>query len=737
MIKTPELDINRLTLSLPPKQEQRYQTEDFRNSLRIFRFSFLSVTVLYGLFGILDTLMVPQYQSLFFSIRFLVVVPFLLAVLGLSYYRVFLRIRQGALFASFLVAGFGIVVMIVMAPGNIPYYGGLMLIFSAGYFFIKLRFIYAAIAGWIIVLGFNIAMVLFSEISTADLISVNFFYVSANLLNMFAAYYIEYFHRRNYCLAVQLDKKTMELQGSNLYLEAEIKARTHALTVSEKRYRQLVEEIQDVIFSLDAEGNFTYISPALERHTGFSSIDFLGKHIASIVIPDDEPVVMGGLVQLQTGDFYDGDFRIRSASGEVLWARSSVRKIVGASGLVEYRGIAHNITERKKVEIELIQAKERAEESDRLKSSFLANMSHEIRTPMNGIMGFISLLQDSELTGEEKAEYARIVKKSGDRLLNTIHDIIDLSKIEAGLAPVVLSEVNIHEITEKLQASFLPEAGEKGLKLVLHNEVTHSKAVKKTDKEKLNAVLTNLIKNSLKYTLKGTVEWGCRDLNDRIVFFVKDTGIGIHESKIHKIFDRFIQADYSNNRIFEGSGLGLSISKAYVEMLGGTIGVESREGVGTVFSFHIPAQGMSKKMEYEAPVMEERAGTDQSSLHILVSEDDEVNYNYIRILLTRAGHRLSHAADGLQAVELCRQGPPFDLILMDIRLPEMDGFQATREIRKFNPTIPIIALTAYTFSDDQSLALQAGCNDFLPKPMKREDLFNAISRNCIIRHSNT
>ncbi len=554
---------------------------------------------------------------------------------------------------------------------------------------------------------------------------------------MFAAYYIEYFHRRNYCLSIQLDKKTMELQGSNLYLEEEIKARTRALTVSEKRYRQLVEEIQDVIFSLDAAGNFTYISPALERHTGFSGGDFLGKHIASIVIPDDESVVMGGLMQLQTGDFFDGDFRIRSRTGEELWARSSVRKIEGNSGLVEYRGIAQNITERKKVEIELVNAKERAEESDRLKSSFLANMSHEIRTPMNGILGFISLLQDSELTGEEKAEYARIVRKSGDRLLNTIHDIIDISKIESGLSPVVLSEVNLNEITKKLHASFLPEAEGKGLKLVLNGELKLTRAVQKTDKEKLNAILTNLIKNSLKYTMQGTVEWGCRDQNDRIVFFVKDTGIGIPESKIQKVFDRFVQADYSHTRVFEGSGLGLSISKAYVEMLGGAIQVESHEGVGTLFTFHIPATGTGSRMDYHTPEVEERPGINQKSLNILVTEDDEVNYNYIKIILTRAGHKLTHAVTGNQAVELCLQYPSFDLILMDIRLPEMDGFEATREIRKFNPDVPIIALTAYAFSDDRNLSLQAGCNDFLPKPMKKEDLINAISRNCIIRHSNT
>jgi signal transduction histidine kinase len=236
----------------------------------------------------------------------------------------------------------------------------------------------------------------------------------------------------------------------------------------------------------------------------------------------------------------------------------------------------------------LINAKERAEESDKLKTAFLANMNHEIRTPMNNIIGFISLLEDSDLTSETKNEYMNVIKKSGERLLNTIHRIIDLSKIETGQTQVCMDDLNLIELLDSLYTSFKPKVEAKGLTLNRAFRVSDEQAFIKTDRNKLYTIMSNLIENALKYTKSGYVEYGCSIEADLVQFYVKDSGIGISECKRKIIFSSFVQADVSRSRSYEGSGLGLSISKAYIEMLGGKIWVNSKENVGSIFSFQIP-----------------------------------------------------------------------------------------------------------------------------------------------------
>ncbi|MCX6277290.1 MAG: response regulator [Bacteroidetes bacterium] len=384
---------------------------------------------------------------------------------------------------------------------------------------------------------------------------------------------------------------------------------------------------------------------------------------------------------------------------------------------------------RKKNQDELIAAKVRAEESDRLKSAFLATMSHEIRTPMNGILGFISLLQEPDLTGEEKDEYVQIVKKSGDRLLTTIHDIIDISKIESGQMPVSLTDVNINEIAMILHSFFKREAEAKGLQLLFTGSMPENQSTIKSDRDKLNSILTNLIKNAIKFTHKGCVEFGYSRQGEFIEFYVKDTGIGIPEYQRHAIFERFVQANISHSRLYEGSGLGLAITKAYIEMLGGKIWIESVEGHGSTFYFLIPYTNLTKTAESYSPASPVPPKSDQRPLKILITEDDQVNYYFLRVILTKAGHTLIHTVTGGEAVEICRKNSDIDLVIMDIRLPDMDGYEATREIRKFNSDIPIIALTAYAIEGDREKALDAGCNDYLSKPVKKDTLIATLNKH--------
>jgi signal transduction histidine kinase len=259
------------------------------------------------------------------------------------------------------------------------------------------------------------------------------------------------------------------------------------------------------------------------------------------------------------------------------------------------RELENRVAALKQAEEELVNSKEKAEESDRLKSAFLANMSHEIRTPMNGILGFADLLKEPDLSGEQQQKYIRIIEKSGNRMLNIINDIIDISKIEAGLMNLEITESNINEQTEYIYTFFKPEIEAKGISLSNKNTLPGVEAIIKTDREKLFAILTNLVKNAIKYTYKGLIEFGYVKKGEFLEFFVKDTGIGIQEDRQEAIFERFIQVDISKKQAYQGAGLGLSISKAYVEMLGGTIWVDSGEGVGSTFYFTIPYQVESKK----------------------------------------------------------------------------------------------------------------------------------------------
>ncbi|MEI7981873.1 MAG: response regulator, partial [Bacteroidota bacterium] len=383
---------------------------------------------------------------------------------------------------------------------------------------------------------------------------------------------------------------------------------------------------------------------------------------------------------------------------------------------------------RKKNQDELIAAKEKAVESDRLKSAFLANMSHEIRTPMNGILGFITLLQEPDLKEDEKDEYFRIVRKSGDRLLNTLHDIIDISKIESGQMPVITVDFNINELCRNLQAFFKQEAETKGLQLFFNGGLPEREATINTDKDKLQSILSNLIKNAVKYTDQGFAEFGCSSRGEWLTFYVKDTGIGIPVNKRKAIFERFVQADISHSRLYEGSGLGLSISKAYVEMLAGELWVESEDGKGSTFYFQIPCIRTGNEPGIPVPetILPVKAG--DNPLTIVVTEDDPVNFNFFNVILKKAGHTVLHAGTGAEALEFCRQTPGIDIILMDIKLPDMDGYEVTQEIRKFNTGIPIIALTAYAFQSDREKSMEAGCNDYLSKPVKKDELLMAIER---------
>ena len=399
--------------------------------------------------------------------------------------------------------------------------------------------------------------------------------------------------------------------------------------------------------------------------------------------------------------------------------------------LMVYAQLVVNITKRLHNEHNLIEAKEKAQENDRLKTAFLQNMSHEIRTPMNGILGFVELLKEPDLTNDEKEKFIGIVEKSGQRLLNTINDILEISKIEAGQEELHLSKVNTEEVVRYFFDFYKEKANLKKIDLNITSLVVDEKAIVVTDKYKLESVFGNLINNAMKFTLEGGIDIGTCLENGKMKFFVQDTGMGIPPDRIDVIFERFVQADLDITRPHEGSGLGLSIVKAYVDLLGGDIRVQSVQGEGSIFSFTIPYQHHQIMHDNQETAVE--TITNESVIHeqggvILLAEDDQVSFMVMKRMLVKENFEVLQSVDGLDTIEMLHNNPHISLILMDIKMPILNGFEATREIRKFNKTIPIIAQTAYALSGDREKSLEAGCNDYISKPIRQADLISMIRK---------
>ncbi|MFK5982929.1 MAG: PAS domain S-box protein [Flavobacteriaceae bacterium] len=496
-----------------------------------------------------------------------------------------------------------------------------------------------------------------------------------------------------------------------------------------KFHSNLLNQIGETIIATHLNGDITYWNKAAEKLYGWNETEVIGQNIHDVIqlsVTNEDTALIMAL--LDNGENWSGEIICQRKNGSTFSAAVYYSSISDAHG--ELIGIIYflsDITQRKKQRKELILAKEKAEESDRLKSAFLANMSHEIRTPMNGILGFADLLKTPNLSGKKQQKYIGVIEKSGARMLNIIDDIINISKIESGLMQVNLQKSNINEQIEYIYTFFKPEAETKGITLSFINSLPFKKAIVKIDREKLFAILTNLVKNAIKYSEKGSIEFGYTKKGKQLEFYVKDTGIGIDSDRQVAIFERFIQADISDKKALQGAGLGLAISKAYVEMLGGELWVESEKGKGSIFCFTLP-YNVETKGENESVIdnTDRELETLLKKLNILIVEDDETSSWFLGDMLGNLGKKVLYAANGLEAVEICRNNPDIDLILMDMKMPIMDGYEATRQIRQFNKKSFIIAQTAFALKGDREKAIKVGCNKYLSKPIVKYILFSLI-----------
>lgn len=525
-----------------------------------------------------------------------------------------------------------------------------------------------------------------------------------------------------------------QLQHMNIMLEQKVEERTIEL-------RQQGEDLQNANAALKkSEGLFRAINETVPLGVAVTDtngkISIYNKHLAALgfkehelanyewlmhIVPEDKEKIMALWEGAHTHrkPLPETLFRI-TLNNELKWLRLRGRCLELEDGFNGMVVVMEDFSALKKYEQDLIKSKNKAEESDRLKSTFLANMSHEIRTPMNAILGFADLLPSAEYSEQEKQEFVSTIQSSGQLLLNLINDIIDLSKIEAGELKIMPTTFDLGELMETLYQTFrnqLDSHDKHNVQIVLSNKEATRNYTIHSDKLRLQQILTNLLSNACKFTHEGVIEFGVISISNQYEFYVKDTGIGIPESKLDVIFDRFRQADDSHIKQYGGTGLGLAISRHLTHLLGGKIWVESVVGKGTTFYFTLPGPTENNEALTEYP--------DYSNRKVLVVEDVEANFHMIHNMLKRSGINVMHAPNGYIALDLVQSEQP-DLVLMDIQLPEMDGLTALKNLRKMHYTRPIVAITAFALTGDAQFYLRQGFDSYLSKPLGLDKLYQLL-----------
>ena len=516
-----------------------------------------------------------------------------------------------------------------------------------------------------------------------------------------------------------------------LQMQEEKVATLEALKEREENYRKLAESSPYGII-VHAEGEIVYHNKqALQVMREQDDISLEGIKLTDYVHPDYKDVIEKRMKKL-----YSGKSTGKPLAIKFLNSKKETLILEVASSPITYNGkpsaqvIFSDIAERKKMENDLIRAKERAEESDRLKTVFLENLSHEIRTPLNGIIGFASLLKVNDLTEEEKLNYIQVVEESGLHLLTIIDDLIEVSRIEAKQVELHPESFNLNNLFDELLIIFTESIRFKDSPVVLGL----TKAMKdkdswiRADKGRLRQILYNLLSNAHKFTSVGRIDFGYEPSgDDKILFYVKDTGIGIAEDALEIVFDRFRQADESTTRKYGGNGLGLTISKGLVEAMGGRIWLTSRQNQGSEFYFEIPQKTFTVKEKKGAAGKEEPYLYNWEGRKILIAEDEISNFYLLKHILEKTGAEIHHVTSGEDVLSALVEENDFDLLLLDIKMPGMDGLMTIRMLREKNIDIPVIAQTAYAMSQDREKCLNAGCDEYVTKPIKVRELLTKIS----------
>jgi len=501
---------------------------------------------------------------------------------------------------------------------------------------------------------------------------------------------------------------------------------------SEMFYGMLVQSANDGISFYDRDWNLKYCNSAFYSLIGLDKNKYDSLNPDDLIHPDDRDYQSKKEQALIHNGFYESELRLRHIDGHYL--SLSTRSVTVRNSNGEILGsltISRDITKMKQVHEELIKANIEAEASNRLKSSFLANISHEIRTPLNSVVGFSNLLLSNGITQETRAEYIEHINHNSEKLLQIIGDIIDLSRLESSQIEITYEETSLSSIVNEIieDARQVIRRNEKSIILNVKNYFQDNGDLIFTDRIWLKRVLNHLMDNAVKFTLDGSIEFSYMRENDNVVFKIKDSGIGINKENLGRIFEQFRQEVDGHHRPFEGLGIGLTLAKEVVERMGGKIFVQSEKGIGSEFSFSIPYRpaGSTKSKAQVFDSGQVIKPLDWTSKKCLLVDDNKDVLIYLNRILLDTGVAILTARSGFEAIELVKSTPDIDVVLLDMQMPEMNGIEATREIRKIRKNLPIIAQTAFIFEDDKDIILEAGCDACLIKPIRKEHLLTVLS----------
>ena len=521
----------------------------------------------------------------------------------------------------------------------------------------------------------------------------------------------------------------------NIELQEKHKKAEEELHKSEQTFRHLIENAFDAIYFMNGR-YYEYVNQRFCEITGYT-IDELTSasfDFEALLTEQSKDIVEARYKARQRGEKVPSQYEIqlKSKDGNLKYVELTTVAMEHESdnNKVKVMGIMRETTQRRKAEKELIEAKKKAEESDELKSRFLANMSHEIRTPMNGIIGFSQILSAQKMEFEKQKEFLNIIQNRSNHLLKIIDDIIDISKIEANKLTIEKRYFSVDNLLKNLETTYkleLKNQQKENIKLKIKNYFEGTNIQMYSDSTRVEQILSNLLNNALKFTSKGEITLGCKPYKDKnVLFFVEDTGIGIPKKQQNIIFQHFRQADESITRTYGGTGIGLSISKKLTDLLDGQIWFKSEENKGTTFFLTLPHFIENETDTPKQHLIENNQTFDFSEKTFLIVEDDIFSLNFIKESLSLTNAKIITAKNGNEAMNAFNKNPDIALVLMDIRLPDISGLDITKKMKEARPTLPVIAQTAYALKSDKKKSLEAGCDDYISKPINYQELLRII-----------
>jgi len=528
------------------------------------------------------------------------------------------------------------------------------------------------------------------------------------------------------------DLTVLEILSNQISTSIQKMRSEDALQIEKAYFKELFDNSPEAIAIVDNSSIILDINAEFTNLFGYTKEEAINKPIEELISsPAFKTEAQNLTDEVAKGKIIKTDTKRKKKDGTIVDVSLWGTPVMLDEGQLAVYAIFRDITDRVESEQKLEKAKEKAEESDKLKTAFLTNMSHEIRTPMNAIVGFSELIAEPSLDQATRNEFAKQLYASSNMLIKLIDDIIDISQLDSGNLKLTKKKFNISKLLTDIHSRFDKEnlkEEQNDVELLLHNPFGNSIAYIESDEFRFNQIFSHLLSNAIKYTNKGFIEFGF-DINqqEEPIFYVRDTGIGIPEDKTDTIFSHFIKIE-DRTKLYRGTGIGLTITKKLVNLLGGKIWVESNIGIGSIFYFTLPQKVSLFEVTHDnktPPVNYTWAGK-----KILVAEDEDTNFEVIKASLSRTHANIHRVLNGKEAVKRCKN-EEFDIVLMDIKMPVLDGIQATQQIKVFKPNLPIIAQTAFVLENERDLCINAGCDDYIPKPIKSYVLLETINKYII------